>query len=305
MKRLHANLLLLITALIWGLAFVAQHTSMESVGPYFFNAVRFLLGGLVIVPFAAREYRKVSAQGEVLSTGFWLTAVLCGVFIFLASITQQIGMVVTTVTNAGFLTGLYVIFTPLFLLVFWRKAAHWAIWPSAVGCLVGAYFLSGGQFSSFNQGDLLMIVSATFWALQIIMVGVVVKSTQASVPVLIATVQFLACALFSFGGFFAFETVTWQGVESALTEILYVGVLSVGLGFTIQVVAQRYTGQADAAIIMSGEMLFAALAGALFLAERLSFEGYIGCVIMFASILSVELLPLLRKKKTLPNPSVS
>ncbi|WP_135081327.1 DMT family transporter [Terasakiella sp. SH-1] len=295
MSRLRANLLLLITAIIWGTAFVAQHTSMGVIGPYYFTALRFLLGGLVIVPLALREYQKRKESGVPLSQRHWLGMVLCGVFLFTASITQQVGIADTSVTNAGFLTGLYVPLVPLMLLIFWRKLPHWSIWPAAFGCLIGTYYLSGGNFSSFNNGDFWMMVSAIFWALQIITVGFVVRSSDT--PIILACTQFLCCSVFATVGALGLETISWAAIQGAGFEIFYAGVMSIGIAFTLQAVAQRHTGQADAAIIMSGEVLFAAIAGALLLGERLTIEGYMGALIMFMSILSVEVLPLLRRKQ--------
>ncbi|SCA56319.1 conserved membrane hypothetical protein [Candidatus Terasakiella magnetica] len=295
MSRLRANMLLLITAVIWGSAFVAQQTSMEAIGPYYFTAIRFLLGALVVLPLGLREFSKRKHSDELsLSKRDWIGMVLCGVFLFIASITQQVGIAQTSVTNAGFLTGLYVPLVPFMLLVFWRKLPHWSIWPSAFGCLVGTYYLSGGNFSSFNSGDFWMMISAIFWALQIITVGFVVRASNA--PLMLATVQFFCCSVFAMTGALGLETFSLQDVMAAGFEIFYAGALSIGVAFTLQAVAQRYTGQADAAIIMSGEVLFAALAGALILGERLTMEGYMGALIMFMSILSVEVLPLLRKK---------
>ena len=296
MNRLKANMLLMLTAMIWGTAFVAQHTSMENIGPHFFTGIRFLLGGLVVLPFGLREYGKNKSQSIDLSLRDFLGMCLCGLFIFLASILQQIGIELTSVTNAGFLTGLYVPLVPLMLLVFWRKLPHWSIWPSVMGCLVGTYYLSGGNLSRLSTGDYWMIIAAVFWALQIIAVGFVVRTSKA--PLLLAAVQFIVCGLLGVLSGFIFETFSFANIMNAGFEILYAGVLSVGVAFTLQAVAQTHTGQADAAIIMSGETLFAALAAAVILGERLNFMGYFGCAVIFISILSVELLPLWRRKTT-------
>lgn len=294
MNRLKANMLLLITALIWGTAFVAQHTSMQSIGPYYFTGIRFMLGGLVILPLALRELSRYKAQNNRLTRKDWLGMALCGVFIFTASLTQQFGITMTSVTNAGFLTGLYVPLVPLILLVFWRRMPHWSIWPSVVGCMVGTYYLSGGNFSTLNAGDFWMMVSAVFWASQIIAVGYVLR--HCSTPVLLACIQFLVCGALGISGGMAFEPISLAILEEVAFEIFYAGVLSVGIAFTLQAVAQTHTGEADAAIIMSGETLFAAMAGAVILGERLSAEGYFGAAIMFVSILSVEVLPLWRRR---------
>ncbi len=297
MSRLQANFLLLITAFIWGTAFVAQQTGMEDVGPFYFTGLRFVLGGLVVLPLGLRELGKLRARGGSLQPIHWLGMALCGVFLYCGSLFQQIGLEETSVTNAGFLTGLYVPLVPIIMLVFLRKAPHWSIWPAALGCMVGTFYLSGGSFSAFNTGDYWVLAGSIFWALQVITIGYVVKSAQT--PVLVASVQFLCCAVLGMIGAVTMETTTWQSIMNAGPEILYAGVLSIGVAFTLQAVAQAHTPQADAAIIMSGEIVFAAIAGALIQGDRLSTEGYIGCVLMFGCILSVELLPLLRRKVAL------
>lgn len=294
MSRLQANFLLLITAFIWGTAFVAQQTGMEDVGPFYFTGLRFILGGLIVLPFGVRELKKRQADGVKLVRRDWLGMALCGVFLYCGSLFQQMGLEYTSVTNAGFLTGLYVPLVPIIMLVFLKKAPHWTIWPAALGCMVGTYLLSGGSLSAFNTGDILVLVGSVFWALQVITIGYVVKAAQT--PVLVAAVQFLCCAAFGMVGAFIMETTTLQSILNAGPEILYAGVLSIGVAFTLQAIAQAHTPQADAAIIMSGEIVFAAIAGALIQGDRLNTYGYIGCAIMFICILSVELLPLLRRK---------
>ncbi|NVK18735.1 MAG: DMT family transporter [Methylocystaceae bacterium] len=297
MSRLRANFLLLITAFIWGTAFVAQHSGLEDVGPFTFTGVRFSLGTLVVMPLGLREYFRWKQSGGSITMKDWLGMGLCGVFLYTGSVSQQIGLLHTSVTNAGFFTGLYVPLVPLIMLVFWRKLPHWGIWPAALGCMVGTYYLSGGNFTTLNEGDFWVLGGSIFWALQVIVIGFVVKSTQT--PVLVAAMQFLTCAVIGMTLAVHQETMTVSGIIGAGPELLYAGILSIGVAFTLQAVAQRHTPPADAAIIMSGEILFAALAGAIVLGERLNSAGYVGCVIMFICILSVELLPLLRSRKKL------
>lgn len=294
MSRLRANFLLLITAFIWGTTFVAQQTGMEDIGPYYFTGLRFLLGGLLVLPLGLRELRKLKSGGNELTNRHKIGMVLCGVFLFLGSLFQQLGLETTTVTNAGFLTGVYVPLVPIIMFVFLRKLPHWSIWPAAIGCLGGTYMLSGGSLDALNNGDILILIGSIFWALQVIIIGFVVQSCNT--PVLVASVQFLLSALFGLIGASIMESITWANVMGAGPEIVYAGVFSVGLAFTLQAVAQRHTPQADAAVILSAEMVFAAVAGAVIQGERLSTLEYYGCVLMFLCILSVELLPLLRKR---------
>lgn len=294
MSRLRANLLLLITAFLWGTTFVAQQNSLESLGPFYFTGIRFLLGGFVVLPLGLWEYRRLQARGGFLTSRHWMGMALCGIFLFMGSLCQQLGLQYTSVTNAGFLTGLYVPLVPLIMLVFWRKLPHWSIWPAAFGCMVGTYYLSGGNFSTLNVGDFWMLFGSIFWALQVIVIGYVVQSAQT--PILTAAVQFLWVGVFGLIGGMTVETFAVANVIAAGPEILYAGILSSGVAFTLQAVAQRHTPQADAAIIMSGEILFAAIAGALIQGDRLTSMGYVGCAIMFLCIVSVEVLPLVRRK---------
>jgi drug/metabolite transporter (DMT)-like permease len=294
MSRLRANLLLLITALIWGTTFVAQQTAMADMGPYFFTGLRFALGGLLVLPLGLRELKKQRATGTSLTNRHWLGMAACGVFLFLGSLFQQLGLELTSVTNAGFLTGIYVALVPLIMLIFLKKFPHWSIWPAAFGCLFGTYLLSGGSFTALNTGDFLVLIGSVFWALQVIVLGYVVQSSQT--PVFVASIQFLWCAVFGLLGAFFMESLTWDSLIAAGPELLYAGGLSCGVAFTFQAVAQRYTQQADAAIIMSGEMVFAAIAGAIIQGDRLSVLEYYGCAIMFVCILSVELMPLFKKR---------
>lgn len=296
MRRFHANLLLLVTAFIWGTAFVAQQHGMKDIGPLYFTGLRFLMGGLFVLPLAIREYRRFVAQGGQLTRGHWIGMAICGVFLFTGAFLQQVGLLQTSVTNAGFLTGVYVPMVPVIVLLVWRKLPHWSIWPAAFGCLAGTYLLSGGSVTSLNEGDMWVLAGSIFWALQVIAIGRVVQSCET--PILVACVQFLWCSLFGLiGAQIAGEALSGEILFNAGPELIYAGIFSVGIAFTCQAVAQRYTSAADAAIIMSGEMIFAALAGAMFLGERLSMVEYLGCGLMFVCILSVELLPLLRKKR--------
>ena len=294
MSRHRANFLLLITSVIWGTTFVAQQTGMEDVGPFYFTGIRFLLGGLIVLPLGLKELRRHRAGGGQMNRRNWMGMGLCAVFLYSASLCQQIGLAYTSVTNAGFLTALYVPLVPIIMLVFLRRAPHWSVWPASLGCLFGTYYLSGGSFSALNNGDIWVLIGAIFWALQVITVGYLVQTTQT--PVLVAAVQFLGCALLGMIAAMMMETITIANLIAAGPEILYAGVFSIGIAFTLQAVAQCHTPPAHAAIIMSGEIVFAAIAGALIQGDRLSPYGYLGCGIMFACILSVELVPMIHEK---------
>lgn len=288
MSRGFANVLLLIAALIWGTTFVAQQLGMAGVGPLMFTGVRFLLGALVILPLALRERTRLADRGVRLERPDLLAACGLGVLLCLGVVLQQIGIAGTSVSNAGFLTALYVPLVPLLGWVIHRQVPHLSLWPAALGCFVGTFLLGGGTFTDFNAGDFWVISSTLFWAAHVLWVGRV--AARKGTPILVAFTQFVVCGLLATGAGLALEATTLTGLQTALPTILYGGLLSVGIGFTLQVVAQRHTRPAEAAILLSSEVLFAALAGALYLGERLAPIQLAGGVLIFACIVGVQVL---------------
>ena len=290
MSRLTANLLLLIAAMVWGAAFVAQSTAMEAIGPLGFTGIRFLLAALVVAPFAYNEYRHTITP---LPRTAFVKSLFIGVIFFAGIITQQYGFFTTSITNAGFLTALYVVLTPILGIVLFRTLPSPFIWPIVALAMTGAYLLAG-NLESMRTGDMLMIISAFFWALQIIYIG---RLTQRyGNPFTIVTLQFLVAGLLGTVSGLPLEGISLSNLNGAWFEIAYTGILSGGLSFTLQAIAQRYTQPADAAILLSSESLFAAIFGALLLGERLSGQQVLGCSLIFSCILLVELLPQLQKK---------
>lgn len=290
MTRSTANFLLLLTALIWGSAFVAQQIGMSDNGPLTFTGVRFLIGAAFISPLALREYSRLSAGGIAFDGRDILAWTGLGLLLFIGSVTQQIGLADTTVTNAGFLTGLYVPLVPVLAWIIHRQRPHFSVWPGILCSLGGTWLLSGGALSGFTAGDVWVSVGAFFWAGHVLWVGRV--AARKGNPVMVACWQFLICGLLSLVLALATETVSPQGIAAGLPTILYGGLLSVGVGFSLQVLAQRHTRATDAAILLSSETLFAAVAGALYLGERLSGAQLLGCALIFGSILAVQLVPL-------------
>lgn len=288
-----ANLLLLLAGMVWGMGFVAQETALEDMGPMLFTGLRFLLAGLVVLPFAIRE--QINAKTKLSLGSFkWLLPI--GVIFFLALALQQVGLMTTNVTKAGFLTALYVLFVPLILFVILREKQVWIIWPAALLALTGIYMLSGGEISSLNGGDWLMVVGAVFWAVHVILMGKVV--VKMGTPVTMATSQFLICGCLGVLGYFAAPltgipepVASLSMIREALPEILYAGIFAGALAFSLQAIAQQYTAASSAAILLSSESLFAALFGAILLGERLSIIGYLGCGLIFLAMVLVELKP--------------
>lgn len=302
MSRIHANFLLILVALIWGSAFVAQSQGMAHVGPMMFTGVRFLIGALAVAPLMWVERRALLRDGQSLQTtdGFKIAGL--GGLLLLGAAMQQIGIVSTTVTNAGFLTALYVPLVPVLGWLFMRHLPHWSVWPGALACLGGAYLLSGAQTLTISSGDLWVIASALPWAFHVLLVGRVAH--RMSAPFQVAGGQFAVCGLLALAWALAYEPFSWAGVQAAAWPLVYTGVFSVGVAFTAQVVAQRYAHAADAAIVLSSETLFAALFGFWLMGDRLSAAGMVGCGLIFASMVGVQLLPMLASPGKRPGQGV-
>ncbi len=302
MTRATADLLLLTAALIWGLAFIGQATAMEHMGPLMFTGVRFLLAALVVAPFAMREGRgglpAIPAKRALPLIGI-------GVAFFGGATMQQYGLMTTSVSNAGFLTALYVVMVPAIAWVVTKvthdpEAAdkahvkiHAAIWPAAVLSLAGTFLLGGGGLNGLNSGDLLVVGGAFFWAIQILALGWLAYDLRR--PLMISLIQYAVVAALGILGGFVLEDPTWAGTLAAWKELLFTGIISGGLAFTLQSIAQAHTPPSDAAIIVSSEGLFAAAFGALLLNERLTLLGWTGAACVLAAVLIVQLGPLLKR----------
>lgn len=289
MTRLQANLLLALAAMIWGSSFVVQQIGTGNLGTISFTGSRFLLGAFVVLPLALRQLAQRRREGYSFSRRDRLGILCTGLVLLTAAVLQQHGILRTSVTNSGFLTALYVPLVPVLGLVLLRRRVHFAIWPASIGCFVGTYILSGANEVSLAVGDLWVISSTLFWAGHVMLVGIMAGRTQA--PLVVAAGQFLVCGL---GGLllgYVVEGPQAADFAGALWGILYMGIFSVGMAFTLQVVGQRHTPAADAAIILSAETVFAALGGMIFLGERLSLFQLSGALLILAGILAVELLP--------------
>lgn len=297
MTRTQANLLLTLAALIWGSAFVVQQIGTGNLGTISFTGARFLLGALVVLPFAVRQFRRVEKGERPFQRRDWFGLIATGLVLCTAAVLQQHGILRTSVANAGFLTAVYVPLVPIIGLLFLRRRVHWSVWPASCGCLAGTYIMSGAQGLDFRLGDLWVLSSTLFWAVHVILVGIMAWRTRA--PLVVATTQFLVCGLTGLVVGILVEQPTLADFLGALYGICYVGVFSVGLAFTLQVVGQRFTPAADAAIILSSETVFAALAGFIFLDERLAAVRIAGAGLILCSILAVELLPTLGKSRPL------
>ncbi len=298
MNRLQANLLLGLAAMIWGSSFVVQQIGTGELGTISFTGARFVVGALVVMPFAVRQYLRVDREDRKFESADWLAMILTGCVLFLAAALQQHGILRTTVTNSGFLTALYVPLVPVLGLLVLKRKVHSSIWPASICCFIGTYILSGAQQVDLVAGDLWVISSTIFWATHVMLVGILASRTRA--PLVVAAMQFTVCGLIGLALGIVIESPSFAQIIGAGWGICYVGVFSVGMAFTLQVVGQRFTQAADAAIILSSETVFAALGGMIFLGERLTPVQLSGGALIIASILAVELLPLTRFGKVRP-----
>lgn len=298
MSRSVAVALLLICTGLWGLAFVFQKDAMTHMQPLTFSSVRYILGAVLVLPLAVWEYRRRKAEGAVITRGQWQRIGWLSLAFFLGVWLQQVALLTTSVTNGGFITSLYVIFTPIVTFLTLRTRPHPIIYVGAPMALVGIYLLTGARFDQLAIGDLQLLLCAMCWGVQVSMLGALVKET--GMPIFISTINFFATAILAGAGAFALETPNLGGIIDGWIPILYSGVCSTAIAFTLQAIGQRYVPPANAAIILSSESLFAALFGALLLSERLPPLGYLGAAIIFIAIVTVELVPALRGKRVEP-----
>lgn len=288
MTRIQANLVLLLTAAVWGMGFVAQSAAMSAIGPWTFTAARFVLAALTLLPFAMWEARR-SGGGRPLPPADLGGFALCGVALFAGSILQQIGIMTTSVTNAGFLTGLYVVMTPAVAFLAFRQRPHWVVPIAAPVALFGLLLAGGGRLEAVGRGDWLTVGAAAGFAVQIVLVGGFARRSDR--PYALSLAQFATVAVLAVLGTLAFEDVDLAGLAKVWPNIVYGGCASAGLAFTLQTIGQRWTTAPQAAIFLSSEAVFAALFGAILLGERIPPIGYLGCGLILAAMLAVELVP--------------
>lgn len=302
-KAVKADLLLLLTAGIWGFAFVAQRVGMDYVGPYTYNALRFALGSLSLLPLIYLSTRKRRRQQPELPKGngraILVGGLIAGLALFAGSSFQQVGLVYTTAGNAGFITGLYVVMVPL-LGLFWKQRPTAGTWVGAGLAATGLYFLSVTEDLTLRPGDLLVLISAFFWSVHVLVIGWLSPKMDS---LKLSSVQFAVCSLLSLLVALAIETLSLASILAATMPILYGGLFSVGIAYTLQVVAQRHAHPAHSAIILSLEGSFAALGGWLLLGEILSPRGLLGCGLMLSGMILSELSNYLFKKPQTLNPT--
>ncbi len=288
---LKADLMLALVAVIWGSAFVVQRLAAADIGVFLFNGMRFLLAAVALAPVAwsGAFTRKVIGEENPVdpltrrNVGW---AVLAGVLLFSGAALQQAGMIYTTAGNAGFITGLYVLFIPLILAVIFHQRPRAVIWFAAGLAVAGLYMLSTGGKMSVNRGDVLELVGAVFWALHVILIGRVVQRINV---LQFAVAQYVACSLINIAVGLILETSMLPAFMQGWWLVAYTGLISVGLGYTLQAIAQREAPPADAAILLSMESAVAAICGWIFLGEALTPIQIAGCVVMMTGMLLAQL----------------
>lgn len=304
-----SNILLLITAAIWGSAFVAQRVGMEYIGPHTFNGIRFLIGSAVLVPLAIWLSRRLAKQTTMANpaaitattkgadntgraakqggSGLLWGGAIAGAVLFFGATLQQVGLVYTTAGKAGFITSLYIVLVPIMGIAFKQKAGL-GIWMGALIALLGLYLLSIKSGFTLEYGDFLMLIGAFFWAAHVMVIGWLAPKYD---PLKLSIIQFFVCGLLSMTVALATETIVWADVMLAMDAILYAAIMSTGIAYTLQVVAQQDAKPSHAAIILSGEAMFAVLAGWLILGEVLTDRGLLGCALIMVGMLVSQLLP--------------
>ncbi len=288
-QRLKTDLLMLLIAFIWGSAFTAQQLAGQHISTYLIVGMRFS-GAAILLLIGFRFNITLPKKVIIQSAGV-------GMLLFLASSLQQIALTVSTVGNAGFITGMYVVFLPIFLALFWKKKLRWNAWLAVLIVVIGLYLLTNTGFASFSFGDLLLVGCAVAYSFQIIGLGTLVKDYDA---IQVSIVQFAAAGIAGFLFSFVLEENSWSGVQASFWPMMYMIVLATGVAFTLQGVVQKHAEPTDAAIFFSMESVFAALVGVVYLGEQFLPLQWLGCGLMFfAMVLSqIEFKPGLHRRQT-------
>jgi drug/metabolite transporter (DMT)-like permease len=286
-----ANILLLLTAAIWGFAFVAQRVGSQYVGAFTFNGIRFALGSISLIPLIIYFDKKKKNDNrnesniEVNTKKSILSGVLVGIALYVAATLQQVGLIYTTAGKASFITGLYMVFVPI-IGIFLKHKIKKNSWIGVVIAVIGLYLLSVNENFSIGYGDLLEVIGAIFWAIHILTIDYFSKKMDV---LKLSFIQFVTCSFLSLISALIFEQITMNGISQALVPILYGGLLSVGVAYTLQVVAQKNAKPSHAAIILSMESVFGAIGGAVLLGESMSSRGYLGCILILGGILVTQI----------------
>jgi drug/metabolite transporter (DMT)-like permease len=295
MSKTTSLLSALLCTFIWGTTFIAQDTGMDNIGPFTFNAVRFFIGFLAIIPLVFLfELKKFKSEFKSDIKTFANLSFLIGLSLFLGSALQQVALLYTDVANAAFFTIFYVPMVPIIIFLFKRGSIHWSVWPSVVLCLIGGYLLTNFYDATVRLGDSLVVFGALFWSTHIIFTGIIVKKYD--LPLTLGAIQTFIVALFSFIIGFIYEEFIYEDIFKEINSILYAGILSGGFAFILQIYAQKNITPAPAAIIFSLEGVFATIAAWFILNQILDINNLLGCFFILSGVLLSQLLPLIKKK---------
>lgn len=280
--------MLILTAFIWGTAFVAQSVGMDYLGPFSFNGVRNFIGGIALLPCIVLlnrlEGKKQKAE-EGAKRNLVIGGIACGLCLFAASSLQQIGIQYTTTGKAGFITACYIVMVPLFG-IFLKKKIGWKVWIAVVLAVVGLYFLCLTESFTIGKGDIFIFACAIIYALHILVIDYFSPKTDG---VKMSCIQFFVCGIASLIPMFVLETPTIEGIMASMVPLLYAGVLSSGVAYTLQIIGQKNVNPAVASLLLSLESCFAVLAGWVVLGQKLSMRESLGCILMFAAIILAQL----------------
>ena len=285
----------LLCTFIWGTTFVAQDTGMDDIGPFTFNAVRFFVGFLAILPLVFLfELKKLKDELKLNIKYFFRLSFFIGSSLFLASALQQVSLLYTDVANAAFFTIFYVPMVPIIIFLFKKDSIHWSVWPSVVLCLIGGYLLTNFHDATVRLGDSLVLLGAFFWSTHIIFVGIMIA--KFNIPLTIGAIQTFLVAFFSFIVGIIYEEFVFENIYKEIDSILYAGVLSGGLAFVLQIYAQKNITPAPAAIIFSLEGVFATVSAWFLLNQILDINNLVGCLLILIGVLLSQLLPVLKNQ---------
>ncbi len=294
-QNLRANFILLLAAAIWGLSFVTQRVASNYIGPFTFNGIRFALGSLSLLPLIIVGDRKEKAGKETshMQESSVLPGVLAGSVIFIAAALQQIGLGQTSAGKTAFITGLYMVFVPIFG-IFLKQKVKATSWLGIIVAVSGLYLLSVTDKFTVQKGDLYVLTGAFFWAAQILIIDRFANRVNG---LKLSCLQFLTASILSTSVALIFEEIALSSILKAAVPILYGGILSTGVAYTLQIYGQKHTPPSHAAICLSFEAVFGSLGGMIILKENLDARGYAGCMLMFAGMLLSQLQDI---KKTQP-----
>jgi len=290
-KAMQANLMMLLAASIWGFAFVAQRVGMETMGPHWFNSLRFFIGVVALTPVVIwmdRVQAKSAAESSKSSVKTLLMGgAVAGFLLFIGATFQQVGLQYTTAGKAGFITGMYIFFVPLIGLFFRMKTGS-GTWLGALIALWGLYLLSINEDFTLSKGDTLQLICAVAFAGHVLMIGYLASRMD---TVKLSLVQFFVAGLLAMILALYFEQLTWGMITSTAVPLLFAGVMSTGIAYTLQTIAQQHAHPSHAAIILSSEGVFAVIGGFLLLNEVLPVQGLLGCGLILAGMLMSQLMP--------------